>query len=77
MRDTGEGVALADQKKIFQRFARGSNSHRRSEGAGLGLAIAKTIAQAHGGSIKLVSQLGCGATFTIIFPAKSPQGNIL
>ncbi len=77
VRDTGEGIALADQKKIFQRFARGSNSRRRSEGAGLGLAIAKTIAQAHGGSIKLVSQLGCGATFTIIFPVKSPQGNIL
>lgn len=77
VRDAGEGVALGDQKKIFQRFARGSNSRRRSEGAGLGLAIAKTIAQAHGGSIKLVSEIGCGATFTIIFPVKTPQGNIL
>ena len=71
VRDTGEGVALADQKRIFQRFARGLNSHRRSEGAGLGLAIVSAIASAHGGRIELISQVGIGSTFTIIFPVKS------
>lgn len=67
VRDTGEGIALADRKKIFQRFSRGSN-RRRSEGAGLGLAIVSAIAQAHGGRIELNTALGNGSTFTIIFP---------
>ncbi len=67
VRDTGEGISPDQQERIFQRFVRG-DSYRRSEGAGLGLAIVKAIAQAHGGWVKLVSQPGCGSTFTIIIP---------
>lgn len=74
VRDTGEGIALADQERIFQRFARAANSYRRSEGAGLGLAIVRAIAQAHGGHIELVSRPGAGSTFTIVIPIKPPIG---
>lgn len=73
VRDTGEGIALADQERIFQRFARATNSYRRSEGAGLGLAIVRAIAQAHGGHIELVSRPGAGSTFTIVIPLEPDQ----
>jgi signal transduction histidine kinase len=68
VRDTGEGVAPADQQRIFERFARAANSRRRSEGAGLGLSIVKAIAEAHQGKTELQSQFGIGSTFTIILP---------
>lgn len=68
VRDTGKGIALADQQRIFERFARAPDSYPRSEGAGLGLAIVRSIAQAHGGQIELVSRLGNGATFTLVIP---------
>jgi signal transduction histidine kinase len=72
VRDTGPGVPLADQERIFERFARTANSRRRSEGAGLGLAIVRGIAEAHGGRVELSSAPGAGATFTIIIPADTP-----
>jgi signal transduction histidine kinase len=73
VRDTGEGIAPTDQQRIFERFARLANSRRRSEGAGLGLSIVRAIAQAHGGGVKLQSQLAQGSTFTIIIPIEPPQ----
>jgi two-component system OmpR family sensor kinase len=66
--DTGPGVAEQDAKKIFDRFSRGSSGPRHRTGAGLGLAIVSAIAQAHGGSAKLVSTPGQGATFGIELP---------
>ena len=68
IRDTGTGISLDDQKRIFNRFARAANSYRRSEGVGLGLAIVKAIVEAHQGRIELVSQLGAGSTFFLILP---------
>ncbi|MDZ4873335.1 MAG: Adaptive-response sensory-kinase SasA [Chroococcidiopsis cubana SAG 39.79] len=68
VRDTGEGISLADQQRIFERFARTTKSQRRSEGAGLGLAIVRAIAQAHGGKIELSSRPHRGSTFTIVLP---------
>lgn len=66
VKDTGEGIDINDQPKIFQRFFRGSN--HRSEGSGLGLSIVKRIANAHKGSVELVSEKNLGSTFTIILP---------
>lgn len=77
VRDTGAGIALADQKRIFERFARASASRRRPEGMGLGLAIVRAIAEAHGGSIELVSKPGAGSTFTLILPPEPPQEVLL
>lgn len=70
IRDTGDGIAVEEQKRIFDRFARIKNARRRSEGSGLGLAIVKTVVEAHGGAINLQSQLGIGSTFSLVFPLK-------
>lgn len=68
VRDTGTGIALTDQRRIFERFARVPNQRRRSEGAGLGLSIVKAIVTAHGGEVTVRSQLGAGSTFAIVLP---------
>ncbi len=68
VRDTGEGIPPQDQQRIFDRFARVAKTRRRSEGYGLGLAIVRAIAEAHGGRVELQSQPGKGSTFTLILP---------
>jgi signal transduction histidine kinase len=74
VRDSGPGVAPEDQGRIFERFARASASRRRSEGAGLGLAIVRAIAAAHGGRVALSSRPGAGATFTLVLPRDPERG---
>jgi signal transduction histidine kinase len=64
--DSGPGVPPEDRERIFERFARG-NDQRRTEGAGLGLAIVRSIAQAHGGDVRLAP--GPGARFELTLPA--------
>ncbi|MEQ8756308.1 MAG: HAMP domain-containing sensor histidine kinase [Coleofasciculus sp. G1-WW12-02] len=73
VRDTGDGIDPANQKRIFERFARLPNSRRCSEGAGLGLSIVQAIAQAHRGQVKLKSRLGAGTQFTIVIPLEPKQ----
>ncbi|MGB7443558.1 MAG: two-component system sensor histidine kinase RppB [Coleofasciculaceae cyanobacterium] len=69
VRDTGIGIALEDQGKIFDRFYRvKSDRSRSSGGSGLGLSIACAIATAHQGNIQVQSELGKGSTFTIRLP---------
>jgi signal transduction histidine kinase len=70
VRDRGVGISLEDQRRIFERFYRGGT--RRSEGAGLGLAIVRAIAEAHHGRIQLESAPGAGSTFTLILPVDQP-----
>ena len=68
--DNGIGVREKDRKRIFDRFYRADNLlSRRTEGAGLGLAISKRIVEAHGGRIEVESQEGKGTTFRIELPA--------
>ncbi|MEL7316826.1 MAG: HAMP domain-containing sensor histidine kinase, partial [Cyanobacteria bacterium J06559_3] len=70
--DTGEGIAPADQERIFERFTRATNNNRQFEGAGLGLSIVTAIAQAHDGHVELSSQLERGSTFTLVIPLEPP-----
>jgi two-component system OmpR family sensor kinase len=71
VRDTGTGIALADQQRIFGRFARGEAGRARSEGAGLGLAIVAAIAEAHRGAVTLDSAPGAGSAFTLTLPRRA------
>lgn len=66
--DSGPGIERDEQERIFERFARGRNGTRRTEGAGLGLSIVTAIAQAHRGRVSVGSAPGHGATFTISIP---------
>jgi len=67
--DTGEGIRAADLLYIFERFYRGEKSRNRGTGgAGLGLAIARGIVQAHGGDIRVESEIGKGTQFTFSIP---------
>jgi len=66
VRDSGSGLPQGAQTRLFQRFYRGENAQR--DGAGLGLAIAQAIAQAHGGSIRASNVDGGGAEFAVRLP---------
>ncbi len=69
--DTGPGIAPEAQGRVFDRFWH----DKKSGGAGLGLAIAKGIVEAHGGTISVASTPGQGATFTFTLPvAKDAPG---
>jgi two-component system OmpR family sensor kinase len=72
VRDTGFGIAVSEQPRVFDRFRRGRSAHRRYRGSGLGLAIVRTIVEAHGGRVELASRLGEGSTFTMILPLGQP-----
>lgn len=69
VQDTGIGIAPEHQSRIFDRFYRvNQDRSRHSGGSGLGLPIARAIAQAHHGSLEVQSQLGKGSTFTVRLP---------
>ena len=72
VRDTGKGIAPEHLGTIFERFRQvDSSSTRVHAGLGLGLAIAKYLVEAHGGTIQVESEgLGKGATFTVTLPAR-------
>lgn len=67
--DEGEPIPDEDRARIFERFARIESGRRRTEGAGLGLAIVTAIAQAHGGEVQLESEDRIGNVFTITIPS--------
>jgi signal transduction histidine kinase len=72
--DTGMGIADEDIRHVFDRFWRADKVRSRSQrGAGLGLAIAKWIADAHHGSIQVQSTVGQGSIFRLRIPLDSLQ----
>ena len=72
VRDSGQGIAADALPHVFERYWQGRSSERRSQGLGLGLAIAYRIVELHGGEIAAASDgEGCGATFTVLLPIVS------
>jgi signal transduction histidine kinase len=71
--DTGKGIAESDLPHIFDRFYRGDKSRPHDGESGLGLAIAKSIVEAHGGKIEVQSAPGAGACFTIWLNPYKPE----
>jgi two-component system, OmpR family, sensor kinase len=72
--DTGPGVPEDEHDRIFERFAYGAGGRRHPNSTGLGLAIVSAIARAHGGQVELDSTPGDGATFAIVIPAITQEG---
>jgi len=75
VQDAGEGIPLAEQEKVFDRFYR-SDSHltRTAGGFGLGLYIARQLTEAMGGRLILTSELGAGSTFSLNLPLLELEG---
>jgi signal transduction histidine kinase len=71
--DTGIGIPLDEQPRIFEEFYRASNARQREpEGDGLGLSLVKRIVELHHGTIGFSSELGRGTTFRIVLPLTVP-----
>jgi two-component system, OmpR family, phosphate regulon sensor histidine kinase PhoR len=71
--DTGEGIPAGELSRIFERFYRVDKARaRRTGGTGLGLAIVRHVAEAHGGTVRVDSELGRGSTFTVSLPISGP-----
>jgi two-component system phosphate regulon sensor histidine kinase PhoR len=67
--DHGVGIAPEEQQRIFERFYRATAARTRNvRGSGIGLALVKHIAEAHGGRVEVESMVGRGSTFTVTLP---------
>ena len=72
VRDSGVGIPARDLPRIFERFYRVDRARsRETGGTGLGLAIVRHVAENHGGSVEVNSELGAGTTFSVLLPAAS------
>ncbi len=75
--DTGIGIAQEDLAKIFRPFAQlDAGLARRHGGVGLGLALARRLAELHGGTIEVESEPDKGSTFTLSFPPSSIEAGL-
>ena len=71
VRDTGVGIPAQDHERIFERFTRGENTLSiEAGGTGVGLAIVRSLVEAHGGKVWVESEPGMGSTFTFTVPAE-------
>jgi two-component system sensor histidine kinase KdpD len=69
VRDEGQGLTELEQRRVFDKFYRARRDHAGVQGTGMGLAIAREIAEAHGGTVLVESQFGRGSRFTVTLPA--------
>ncbi|MDD3310796.1 HAMP domain-containing sensor histidine kinase [Pseudodesulfovibrio sp.] len=73
VRDHGPGIAAGELERIFEKYYRADEVRDSVDGAGLGLAIARRIAEAHGGRIRVESEPGQGALFELFLPLAGPK----
>lgn len=73
IQDTGCGIPFEEQKSIFERFYRGQTADIKNRGAGLGLAITKSLVELHGGRIWVTSTPGEGSRFSFTVPNQPPE----
>ena len=73
--DRGPGIDDMEQFLIFEKFYRGRGQRYRIEGTGMGLAIAKAIIEAHGGTLAVFSQMGSGSVFHFTVPLAQGAGS--
>jgi two-component system phosphate regulon sensor histidine kinase PhoR len=71
--DNGSGIEPQDLPRVFERFYKADRA-RRAGGTGLGLAVVKHTAEAHGGRVEVESRLGEGSSFRIWLPAEASSG---
>ena len=72
--DTGVGIAADQQALVFEEFRQAAGDHlRKSEGTGLGLALAKRFVELHGGTLRVESELGRGSTFAFMLPQRTVE----
>jgi len=72
VRDQGIGIPPADRQRIFRKFERGTQAAESGvQGTGIGLAIVHHVIHAHGGEVRLESEVGRGSTFTIVIPMET------
>ena len=72
--DRGIGIALMDQARVFDRFYRTKEAAAHTTGAGLGLALVRHFAEAHGGRVQVDSAPGRGSVFSLSLPI-APEGS--
>ena len=74
VRDTGTGIPSKELSRVFERFYRVDRARsRETGGTGLGLAIVRHVAENHGGTVDVESELGRGSTFEVRLPARGPR----
>ena len=74
--DSGPGIPADERGRLFERFFRSRDAIARAiPGTGLGLAVSRRIAEAHGGSLELVDGKGPGATFRLVVPLAQPASH--
>jgi len=71
--DRGPGIDELERAMVFDKFYRGESQRYRVPGTGMGLAIARAIVEAHGGTIQVTSQLGHGSVFSFTIPLRTAQ----
>lgn len=77
VKDTGPGIAPEDQELVFQAFKQTTTGLRQGSGTGLGMPIARSLAEAHGGRLWLESEYGHGATFRVAIPIKGEAKGVI
>jgi signal transduction histidine kinase len=72
--DSGPGIPVPEQRRIFELFYRhGTELRRETKGAGIGLTIVRSVAEAHGGSVIVDSEVGRGSRFSLELPTEHPS----